>query len=389
MSEEIDAHVDQRSGSGALVVPLGTGEAHVATPGHIVEAAVEACCSQGLQQTTPTAGLPELRAAIAAKTAAEWDTDVSAAEVIVTSGSQQSALDAVAAVVDPGDEVLLPAPYWPSYPALVELARGRVVSVPATLGDGFKVTVEQLEAAVSDRTTALLFSSPCDPTGAVYSPEELLRIGEWAGDQGLWLIIDEIYGHLVFGGAVEASLPALMPSVRDRCIVLNGVAKAYAMTGWRVGWLVAPPRVVPAIDAFQSHVASHASNIAQAAALAALQGGLEHVKGLRADLDRRRLRLYASLAAMPKVDVLEPFGALYAFPSVESCLGGRLGNRTISTTLELAAALPDHAGVSVIPGEAFGRMGHLRVSFALSDEDLGEGIDRLGAALRELVESRG
>jgi aspartate/methionine/tyrosine aminotransferase len=269
----------------------------------------------------------------------------------------------------------------------VELTRGRVVSVPTTLGDGFKVTVEQLEAAVSDRTTALLFSSPCDPTGAVYSPEELRQIGEWAGDQDLWVIIDEIYGHLVFGGAVETSLPALVPSVRDRCIVLNGVAKAYAMTGWRVGWLVAPRRVVPAIDAFQSHVTSHANNIAQAAALAALQGGLDPVKALRADLDRRRLRLCASLAAMPKVDVLEPLGALYAFPSVEGCLGGRLGNRPISTTLDLAAALLDYAGVSVIPGEAFGRVGHLRVSFALSDEDLSEGIARLGAGLRELVES--
>jgi aspartate/methionine/tyrosine aminotransferase len=255
------------------------------------------------------------------------------------------------------------------------------------MANGFKVTVDQLQAALSPRTKALLFCSPCNPTGAVYTAAELRLIGDWAVDEDLWVLTDEVYEHLVYGDVAAGSVPALVPAVRDRCIVLNGVSKAYAMTGWRLGWLVAPPGVAEAVATFQSYVTSPPGNVAQAAALAALEAGLAPVQLLRAALDRRRSRLFGALAALPSVEVVEPLGGFHAFPSVEACLGGCLAGRRVNTTLDLAVALLEHAGVAVLPGEAFGRRGHLRISFAVADEYLEDGIARIAAGLEELMKS--
>jgi aspartate/methionine/tyrosine aminotransferase len=356
-------------------------------PNPVVEAASAACRNQRLQRRRPIAGLPELREAIAGKTARDSGLDVAPAEVVVTSGRQQSVFNALSAVVDVGDEVLLPAPYWPTYHHAVELCGGHPITVPAAMANGFKVTVDQLQAALTPRTKALLFCSPCNPTGAVYTAAELRLIGDWAVDEDLWVLTDEVYEHLVYGDVAAGSVPALVPAVRDRCIVLNGVSKAYAMTGWRLGWLVAPPGVAEAVATFQSYVTSPPGNVAQAAALAALEAGLAPVQLLRAALDRRRSRLFGALAALPSVEVVEPLGGFHAFPSVEACLGGCLAGRRVNTTLDLAVALLEHAGVAVLPGEAFGRRGHLRISFAVADEYLEDGIARIAAGLEELMKS--
>jgi aspartate/methionine/tyrosine aminotransferase len=385
---EIDTWVKELDGSGTPVLALNVGEPSLSTDEHIMNAAAAACRSRRLQRSTPAAGLPELRQAVASKTARDWNLDVSASEVVVTSGGKQGVFGALSAVVDPGDEVLVPSPYLPTHPVAVELAGGRPVSVPASMEDGFKVTVDRLEAALSPRTKALIMCSPCNPTGAVYTPEELRDIGRWAAEEDLWVVSDEVYEHLVFGDAVATSLPSLVPEVRDHCIVLNSVAVAYSMMGWRVGWLIAPARVAEAIRAFQSHATSHASNVAQAAAVAALEGGPAPVERLRADLDRRRLRLCAALSTLTEVDMVEPQGGLYAFPSVEAYLGRRVGGRPIATTLELCAVLVKRAGVAVVPGEAFGRLGHVRVSFGLPDEELEEGIARVVTGLEDVMKGR-
>ena len=381
---EVDAWVKELGATGSPVIALTTGEAIRNTPEHIVEAAVAACRSERLHRYTPPAGLPELREAIAAKTARDSGREVTADEVVVTSGVRQALSEALVAILDPGDEVLLPAPYWPTYPVEVRLAGGRAVTVPAAMANDFKVTVDQLESATSRRTKALLLCSPCNPTGAVYSPQELRAITEWAADEDLWVITDEIYEHLVYGSAVASTPPALVPTASDRCIVLNSVSKAHAMSGWRVGWLIGPSRLVGAVSALQSHATSHASNVAQAAALAALEGGLASVEAMTADLDRRRLRLCGSLAELPGVEVVEPSGAFYAFPSVDACLGGVLAGRAMRTTLELSSVLLQHGGVAVVPGEVFGRVGHLRISFALPDGVLEEGIARLARSFEEI-----
>jgi aspartate/methionine/tyrosine aminotransferase len=388
MPAEVEALVDQLAVSGSPVIRLHTDGPPAATPTPVVEAASAACRSKGMHQRRTTAGQPELREAIAAKTTRDSGLDVSPAEVVVTSGRQQSTFNALSAVVDAGDEVLLPAPYWPTHPAAVELTGGHPVTVPAAMASGFKVTVDQLRAALSPRTKALLFCSPSDPTGAVYTAADLRLIGEWANDEGLWVITDEIYEHLVYDSIEARSLPALVPAVRDRCIVLNSVAKAYSMTGWRIGWLIAHPEVAEAIAAFQSLVTFLPGDVTQVAALAALEAGLAPVEALRAALGGRRSRLFGALAALPGVEVVEPSGGFHAFPSVEACLGGSLGGRRINTTLELSAALIEHAGVAVLPGEAFGRRGHLRISFAVSDESLEDGIARIAAGLDELMKSR-
>ncbi|HEY3702408.1 MAG TPA: pyridoxal phosphate-dependent aminotransferase, partial [Acidimicrobiales bacterium] len=339
MTGEVDAWVKELGATDGSVIALTAGEAILTTPEHVVEAAAAACRSQRLHRYTPTAGLLELREAIAAKTARDSGLAVTADAVVVTSGVRQALSEALVAVLDPGDEVLLPAPYWPTYPVAVRMAGGRAVTVPAAMANDFRVTVDQLESGMSPRTKALLLCSPCNPTGAVYTPRELRGIVEWAADEDLWVISDEIYEHLVYGDAVASSPPALVPAASDRCIVLNSVSKAHAMTGWRVGWLIGPPRVVGAVRALQSHAASHASNVAQAAALAALEGGLGSVEAMTADLDRRRLRLCASLADLSGVEVVEPSGAFYTFPSVDACLGGSRAGRAIRTSLELSSVL--------------------------------------------------
>jgi aspartate aminotransferase len=376
----ISARAQDMRARGQQVVDFGAGEPDFPTPAHVVEAAAAACRDTRHHRYTPTAGLPELRQAITIKTAQDSGFEVSPARVLVTNGAKGAVFTACAALLDPGDEVLLPAPFWVTYPEAVALAGGVTRPVPTSLEGGFRVTVEQLEAARTPRTKMLIFVSPSNPTGAVYPPEEVAAVGKWAAAHGVWVLTDEIYQHLVYGGARFVSLPVAAPEAAERCVVVNGTSKTYAMTGWRVGWLIAPPAVTEAAIRFQSHAASNVSNVAQAAALAALQGPMTSFEEMRAAFDRRRRDMYRLLSALPGLRVREPEGAFYAFPSVAGLLGRPGGP---ATSLELAEALLEEARIAVVPGEAFGAPGHLRLSFALGDDDLREGLARwAGYAVR-------
>lgn len=376
----IDAKAKALKAAGEDVVGFGAGEPDFPTPAHIVEAAVEACRDPKNHRYTPAAGLPELRDAIAAKTARDTGLSVKPAQVVVTNGGKQAVLVAFATLLDPGDEVLMPAPYWTSYPESIRLAGGVPVEVPTTPESGYKVSVAELEEALTPRTKVLLFVSPSNPTGAVYDELEMASIGAWADERGLWVITDEIYEHLVYGSARMHSMPVLVPGLVDRCVVLNGVAKTYAMTGWRVGWLIGPPDVAKAAANLTSHATSNVCNVAQRAALAAVSGSLDDVAQMRAVYDRRRRAIVAALSELPGVVCPEPEGAFYAFPSFAAVLGRPLGpdRRAPATTLELAEMVLESAKVAFVPGEAFGAPGCGRFSYALADEDLAEGMARLG-----------
>jgi aspartate/methionine/tyrosine aminotransferase len=374
----IDSKAKALKADGEDVIGFGAGEPDFPTPEHIVAAAAAACRETRFHRYTPAAGLPELRSAIARKTKRDSGFEVEASQVLVTNGGKHALYNAFMSLVDPGDEVLLPAPYWVSYPEMIKLAGGRAVPLGTTQDSGFKVSVDQLEQAVTERTKALVFVSPSNPTGAVYTSEEVERIGRWAGDRGLWVVTDEIYEHLVYGEARFASMPVSVPELADRTIVINGVAKTYAMTGWRVGWMIAPADVVTAATSLQSHTTSNVSNVAQAASLAALEGDLSCVHQMREAFDRRRRTMVKLLADMPGVDVIEPLGAFYAFPCVTDLLGCELGGRVVSDTNELAAAVLDAAKVAVVPGDGFGAPGYLRLSYALGDEEMVQGLERIG-----------
>jgi aspartate/methionine/tyrosine aminotransferase len=375
----IDAKAKALRAAGEDVISFGAGEPDFPTPAHIVEAAVAACRDPKNHRYTPTPGLPELREAIAVKTARDTGFAVKASQVLVTNGGKQAVEEAFATLLDPGDEVLMPAPYWTTYPETIILAGGAPIEVPASPESGYKVSLSQLEAALTPRTKVLLFVSPSNPTGAVYNQEETAAIGTWAAEHGLWVITDEIYEHLVYGSARMYSMPVLVPDLADRCVVVNGVAKTYAMTGWRVGWLIGPNDVVKAASNLQSHSTSNVCNVAQRAALAAVTGRLSDVEAMRAVYDRRRRAIVAALSEMPGVLCPEPEGAFYAFPSFVGALGQPLGpsRRAPSTTLELAEMVLEEAKVAFVPGEAFGAAGCGRFSYALADEDLAEGMTRL------------
>src|SRR5690349_2042097 len=315
------------------------------------------------------------------KTKRDSGVDVLPEQVLVTNGGKHAVYNAFQVLLDPGDEVLVPAPYWTSYPECIALAGGESVVLPTTEATGFRVSVEQLEAACTDRTKALLFVSPSNPTGAVYPPEEVKAIGEWARDRGIFVVTDEIYEHLVYGDHRFSSIAALVPDLADRCIILNGVAKTYAMTGWRVGWMIGPRDVVDAAINLQSHSTSNVSNVAQVAALAAVQGDLDAVAEMRRAFDRRGQTMFKLLSGIPGVSVLEPQGAFYCFPSFEGVLGREIGGGRPQTTLELCEVLLDVAKVAIVPGEAFGAPGYARLSFALGDDDLGEGVRRIADLL--------
>ena len=334
---------------------------------------------------TPTPGLPELRQAIADKTLRDSGFAIEAAQVIVTNGGKQAVYEAFATLLDPGDEVIVPAPYWTTYPEAIQLAGGVTVPVLAGAESGYKLTVDQLEAARTPRTKVLLVVSPSNPTGAVYTPEEITAIGRWALETGLWVITDEIYEHLVYGSATFSSIPVQVPELADRCIVVNGVAKTYAMTGWRVGWLIGPRDVVGAATNFQSHTTSNVSNVAQVAALAAVTGDLTAVHEMRVAFDRRRLAMHSALSAIPGVTCPLPEGAFYCYPDVSAVLGRSINGRTANTSAELAALVLEEVGVAVVPGEAFGAPGAFRMSYALGDEDLAEGCRRLAEVLSRAV----
>ncbi|MDQ1419999.1 MAG: aspartate aminotransferase [Acidimicrobiaceae bacterium] len=380
----IDAKAKALKAAGEPVIGFGAGEPDFATPDHIVEAAAAACRDPKNHKYTPAAGLPELRAAVAAKTERDsgW-AGVKANQVLITNGGKHALETAFAVLLDPGDEALLPAPYWTTYPESIRLAGGVPVVLATNVDSGYKVTVEQLEAARTPRTKLLVFVSPSNPTGAVYTPAEVTAIGQWAVEHGVWVVTDEIYEHLVYGSAVFSSIAVAVPEVANQTLVVNGVAKTYAMTGWRVGWLVGPADVIAASVNLQSHTTSNVCNVAQRAALAAVSGDLTAVDAMRKVYDRRRHLIVSMLRDIPGVVCPEPEGAFYAFPSFEGVLGQTIRGRTPASTLDLAALLLDEAKVAVVPGEAFGAPGYIRFSYALADDDLVEGVSRIGKLLAE------
>lgn len=373
----VDAKFKEMKAAGRPVIGFAAGEPDFPTPDYIVEAAAAACHDPRYHRYTPAGGLPALKEAIAAKTKRDSAYDVSAAQVVVTNGGKHAVYATFATLLDPGDEVLLPTPYWTTYPESIRLADGVPVEVPTDETCGYLATVEQLEAARTDRTKALLFCSPSNPTGAVYPPSQVEAIGRWAVEHGIWVVADEIYEHLVYGDATHVSMPAVVPDLANQCVVVNGVAKTYAMTGWRVGWMVGPTDVIKAATNFQSHATSNVSNVAQVAALAAVSGDLSAAAMMREAFDRRRQTIVRMLREIPGVDCPEPEGAFYVYPSVKGLLGKDIKGRTASTSSELADLILDEAEVAVVPGEAFGTQGYVRMSYALGDDDLVEGVSRI------------
>ena len=379
----VDAKAKALKAAGRDVIGFGAGEPDFPTPDAIVEAAVAACRDPRMHHYTPAGGLPELKEAIAAKTARDSSYVVTPGQVLVTNGGKQAVYEAFATLLDPGDEVLLPAPYWTTYPESIRLAGGLPVDVVTDETAGYLATVDQLEAARTSRTKVLLFCSPSNPTGAVYPTEQVEAIGRWALENDIWVLTDEIYEHLVYDGAVASSMPVVVPELADRCVVVNGVAKTYAMTGWRVGWLIGPDDIVKAATNLQSHATSNVSNVAQAAALAAVRGDLSAAAEMREAFDRRRRTMVRMLRETNGVECPEPLGAFYCFPSVKGALGTTIRGRTPQTSAELAELVLDEAEVAVVPGEAFGAPGYFRLSYALGDDDLVEGVTRLQKLLAE------
>ncbi|MEA3501361.1 MAG: pyridoxal phosphate-dependent aminotransferase [Actinomycetota bacterium] len=373
----ISAKAKTLRAAGEPVIGFGAGEPDFPTPPYIVDAARAAVDDPAMHRYSPAAGLPALREAVAAKTVRDSGFPVDPSQVMITNGGKQAVYTAFQVLLDPGDEVLLPAPYWVTYPEAIRLAGGAPVPVPTSDEAGFQVTVDQLESATTSRTKALVFVSPSNPTGAVYTRRRMAEIGRWAADRGIWIITDEIYEHLVYGTAVFHSMPAVAPEIADQTIVVNGVAKTFAMTGWRVGWLIGPVDLTAAAIRLQSHVCSNVANVSQRAALAAVAGPMDAVEEMRVAFDRRRRTMVQLLNEVPGVRCGEPGGAFYTFPNLSGLLGRDLGGRTAETTMDLAALLLDEIKIAIVPGEAFGSPGYARLSFALGDEDLEEGLTRL------------
>ena len=379
----VDAKAKALKAAGEPVIGFGAGEPDFPTPAAIVEAAIEACRDPRNHKYTPAGGLPELKEAIVAKTVRDSGYAVTPGQVLVTNGGKHAVYNTFAALLDPGDEVLLPAPYWTTYPEPIALAGGVPVVLPTDETSGFRVTIDQLEAAVTDRTKALLFVSPSNPTGAVYPVRDVEAIGRWAVERGIWVVTDEIYEHLTYGEHRHASMPTLVPELTDRCVVLNGVAKTYAMTGWRVGWMLGPDDVIKAATNLQSHATSNVANVSQRAAIAALTGDLAAVAEMRQAFERRGHTMHQLLTGIDGVTALEPQGAFYSFPNLSAYLGRKIRGRTATTTVELCGLLLDEAKVAVVPGEAFDAPGYARLSYALGDDDLGEGCRRIADLLVE------
>ena len=373
----VDAKAKALKAKGENVIGFGAGEPDFPTPERIVEAAVRAARDPKFHRYTPAAGLPELREAIAAKTLRDSGFSCDASQVLVTNGGKYAVFVAFAALCDPGDEVIIPAPYWTTYPEAVALAGGISVVVDTTEESEFKVTVEQLEKVRTPKTKVLLFVSPDNPSGAVYTPEETVAIGKWAVEHGIWVITDEIYEHLTYGKHTFSSMPTLVPELADTCVIVNGVAKTYAMTGWRVGWMIGPKDVMKAAINFQSHTTSNVSNVAPIAALEAVSGDLSAVAMMRESFARRGTLMHKMLSAIPGITCMEPQGAFYCFPSVKGLLGQNIGGQAATNSMQLADMVLEQAKVAFVPGEAFGAPGYARFSFALGDVDLVEGMERL------------
>ncbi|GAA5230557.1 pyridoxal phosphate-dependent aminotransferase [Arthrobacter cryoconiti] len=377
----VDSKAKALKAAGRPVISFGAGEPDFPTPDYIVEAAIAAARNPKFHRYSPAAGLPELRAAIAVKTLRDSGYAVDPAQVVVTNGGKQAVYESFATLLDPGDEVIIPTPYWTTYPEAIRLAGGVPVEVFAGPAQNYLVTVDQLEAALTPRTKILLFVSPSNPTGAVYSPEQTREIGLWAASKGLWVLTDEIYEHLTYDGVPFTSIATAAPELGDRVVILNGVAKTYAMTGWRVGWMIAPLDVAKAATNMQSHATSNVANVSQMAALAAVQGPLDAVDTMKVAFDRRRKAMVAGLNAIEGVVCPTPHGAFYAYADVRALLGREVGGIRPATSAELAALILEKTEVAVVPGEAFGPSGYLRLSYALGDDDLATGVGRLAEFL--------
>ena len=379
----VDAKAKALKAAGRPVIGFGAGEPDFPTPDYIVEAASAATKVAANHRYSPTPGLPDLRDAIVAKTKRDSNYEITADQVLVTNGGKQAVYQAFATIVDVGDEVLLPSPYWTTYPECIQLAGGKAVEVFADETQNYLVSVEQLEAARTPKTKALLFCSPSNPTGSVYSVEQVKAIGEWALKNNIWIIADEIYEHLLYDGATAPSMPVLVPGLADTTIILNGVAKTYAMTGWRVGWMIGPKDVIKAATNLQSHLTSNVSNVSQRAAIAAVTGDLAAVHKMGEAFNRRRKLIVSLLNEIPGFSCPTPTGAFYVYPSVKGVLGKTIRGKTPTTSAELATLILDEVEVAAVPGEAFGPSGYLRFSYALSDEDIVEGIGRIKKLVEE------
>ncbi|CAN2233056.1 COG0436 Aspartate/tyrosine/aromatic aminotransferase [actinobacterium SCGC AAA044-D11] len=379
----VDGKAKALKAAGRPVIGFGAGEPDFPTPDYIVKAAADAATKPANHRYTPTPGLPELRDAIVAKTLRDSNYVITADQVLVTNGGKQAVYQSFASIIDPGDEVILPSPYWTTYPECIKLAGGIAVEVFADESQNYLVTVEQLEAARTPKTKAILFCSPSNPTGSVYSAEQVKAIGQWALAHGIWVISDEIYEHLVYDGATAPSLPVLVPEMADQTIIINGVAKTYAMTGWRVGWMIGPKDVIKAATNLQSHLSSNVSNVSQRAAIAALTGDLTAVREMGVAFDRRRKLIVDLLNKIPGVVCPTPTGAFYVYPSVKGVLGKEIRGKRPQTSAELATLILEEVEVAAVPGEAFGPSGYLRFSYALGDDDIVEGIGRVAKLLGE------
>ena len=379
----VDGKAKALKAAGRPVIGFGAGEPDFPTPDYIVEAAAAATRIVANHRYTPTPGLPDLRDAIVAKTKRDSKYEITVDQVLVTNGGKQAVYQAFATIIDDGDEVLLPSPYWTTYPECIKLAGGTSVEVFADETQNYLVSVEQLEAARTPKTKALLFCSPSNPTGSVYSFEQVKAIGEWALKNNIWIISDEIYEHLLYDGATAPSMPVVVPAIADTCIIINGVAKTYAMTGWRVGWMIAPKDVIKAATNLQSHLTSNVSNVSQRAALAAVSGDLSAVHAMGEAFNRRRKLIVDLLNEIPGFVCPTPQGAFYVYPSVKGALGKAIRGKVPTTSAELATILLDEVEVAAVPGEAFGPSGYLRFSYATSDADIVEGIGRIKKLLTE------
>jgi aspartate/methionine/tyrosine aminotransferase len=379
----VDAKAKALKAAGRPVIGFGAGEPDFPTPDYIVEAAAAATKVAANHRYSPTPGLPDLRDAIVAKTKRDSNYEITSDQVLITNGGKQAVYQAFATIVDVGDEVLLPSPYWTTYPECIQLAGGKAVEVFADETQNYLVTVEQLEAVRTPKTKALLFCSPSNPTGSVYSVEQVKAIGEWALKNNIWIIADEIYEHLLYDGATAPSMPVLVPGLADTTIILNGVAKTYAMTGWRVGWMIGPKDVIKAATNLQSHLTSNVSNVSQRAAIAAVTGDLAAVHKMGEAFDRRRKLIVSLLNEIPGFSCPTPTGAFYVYPSVKGVLGKTIRGKTPTTSAELATLILEEVEVAAVPGEAFGPSGYLRFSYALSDEDIVEGIGRIKKLVEE------
>jgi len=381
----VDSKAKALKAAGKPVIGFGAGEPDFPTPDYIVNAAIEAAKIPANHRYTPTPGLPELREAIVKKTKRDSNYEITVDQVLVTNGGKQSVYQSFASILDPGDEVILPSPFWTTYPECIKVAGGVPVEVFADESQNYLVSLAQLEKALTPKTKVLLFCSPSNPTGSVYSPDQVREIGQWALKNNLWVVTDEIYEHLLYDGAKAPSICVAVPELSDRTIIINGVAKTYAMTGWRVGWMIGPKDVIKAATNLQSHLSSNVSNVSQRAAIAALNGDLSAVHKMGEAFDRRRKLIVKLLNEIPGVSCPTPTGAFYVYPSVKGVLGKEIRGKKPKSSAELATLILEEAEVAAVPGEAFGPSGYLRFSYALGDEDIVEGITRVKKLLSEAI----